>query len=138
MGEERQRLQQECIEWQTRLMDVKQLVLDGLEKDPHAYSIEVMDENDESWEACVVVKKKCELNDIRILHPKVSIMPPMNGIPRHYFDQMLMDSKEVTSSNDEDKKAIKEDHENEQEPSYQEPEIMIKEEILEIESPSHI
>ena len=93
---------------------------------------------EESWEASVVVKKKCELNDIRILHPKVSIMPPMNGIPRNYFDQMLMDSKEVTSSNDEDKKAIKEDHENEQEPSYQEPEIMIKEEILEIESPSHI
>ena len=136
--EERQRLQQECIEWQTRLMDVKQLVLDGLGKDPHAYSIEVMDENDESWEASVVVKKKCELNDIRILHPKVTIMPPMNGNPRQYFDQMLMDSKEVTSSNDEDKKAIKEDHENEQEPSYQEPEIMIKEEILEIESPSHI
>ena len=136
--EERQRLQQECIEWQSRLMDVKQLVLDGLGKNPLLYSIEVNEESDEPWEGSVIVKKKSELNDIRIVRPQVSIIPPANGITEHFYNQMTMNAKEKTSLIDGEKEAIKEDHKNVEEVSYAEPEIMIKEEILEIESPSHI
>ena len=136
--EERYKLQQECMEWQSRLMDVKQLVLDGLGKNSHLYSLEVIDDGEEPWEANVVVKKKSDLNDIRISQPQVSILSPMNGIIEHCFNQMIMNSKGLGLPIVEDKTAIQEDHDDEKEALIPKPEIMIKEEILETESPSHI
>ena len=134
--EERQSLQQECMEWESRLMDVKHLVLDGLGKDPSLYSVEVNDDYGEPWETNVVVKKKSELNDIANDRQQISTIPPMNGIIEHCFNQIIMNTREVGFLNNGEKEAIKEDHE--EEASCQHPEIVIKEEILEIQSPSYI
>ena len=134
--DERQKLHQECMEWESRLMDVKELVLDGLGKNPSLYSVEVIDDCGEPWETNVVVKKKSEINDITNDRQQTSTIPSMNGIIEHCFNQIIMNPGEVHFVNNGGKEAIKEDHE--EDASCHEPEIVIKEEILEIQSPSYI
>ena len=145
--EERQKLTQDCAEWALRVSDVKTMVLNGLGKNPRKYCIEIIDEcTQENWDSLVVVKKRkrslgntFEKQQESIVVPyKMSEMTPrVNGIIEQCLDQMVVETKEQNSFINVKEEAII-DHDDVEETCYHNQEIMPREEILEIELPSHI
>ena len=136
--EERQQLKQDCAEWALRVSSVKTMVLNGLGKTPRKYCLEIIDQcNGENWESLVIVKKRKRSSEQLVVPYQVSEIPPMNGIIEQCLDQMLVESKEDNSIIALHKEGIV-DHDDSEEESCQKTPIVLKEEILEIESPSHI
>ena len=146
--EERQKLTQDCAEWALRVSDVKTMVLNGLGKNPRKYCIEIIDEcTQENWDSLVVVKKrkrslgstfeKPQQESIVVPYKMSEIAPRVNGIIEKCLDQMVVDNKEPNSFIGIKEEVIV-DHDEVEETCYHNQEIMPKEEILEIELPSHI
>ena len=151
--DERKKLTQDCAEWALRVSDVKAMLLNGLGKNPRKYCIEVTDQCiGERWESLVLVKKRKRssnnfekaLSDRHeesvgvVPYQMLEIPPRVNRIIDQCFEQMVAESKEYSSFiEDEHEEAII-DHDEREKKSCHEPEIVLKEEILEIELPSHI
>ena len=147
--DERQKLKQDCAEWALRVSDVKSMVLNGLGKNPRKYFIEITDQcAGERWESLVLVKKRKRSSNnydkpqSSQYHGSVGVPYQMSEIPRHVngiieqcFDHMVVEHSSFIESENED--AII-DHDERKEKPCHEPEIMLKEEILETELPSHI
>lgn len=145
--DERQKLTQDCGEWALRVSDVKTMVLNGLGKNPRKYCIEITDERaGERRESLVLLKKrkrssnnydKPQSDQSHEVPYKMSEIPPhVNGIIKQCFDQM--ETKEHSLFTEDENEETIMNHNEREEKSYHEPEIVVKEEILEIEMPSHI
>ena len=127
--DDRRKLTQECSEWALKVSDVKTMVLKGLGKNPRKYCMEIVDQCvGDYWECDVVVKKRKRHGF------QVSELSPLDVITEDHLNPSMVEAKGQNYRIELSNEDRDHDEKNCQKASVN----MLKEQILELESPSYI